>query len=274
VIEIILQNFSGYISSDDIESGSLVETHIFPGLPCKCDMNRLGALVSCFVVALFLIGGIASMQAFASSSSNAPNVTYFVARWGLCTDCNRPGFYHRTAPDGSYGFNYYQAGNFAMYQQIEQNGSVYSLLSNFNGQKGLKLGYVTYNIGTPNTINTISISGSGSYYVKIWFDSNGDGEYGTWSSEGLRTSMGSDSYGIVQGSSPQKISSNTQILMTIVDGMKCSKVMSNCMVTYGQIQQGQVKDLTASTEMALNIQLTETNTVGSVWMMINSVSFS
>lgn len=245
------------------------------------------AFIALLLVTIFLISGVATIQAsFAQAqpngSSAVPTVTYFTARWG----CGRPngtglpgcglGYEHRTTPSfGGSGFDQNIPGSFASSQQIEENGSVYDVLTNNNDQSGLELGFVQYNIGTISSINNITISGSGDYTVKLWFDVTGSG-YGVWNSSSQRVSMGNDTYAIDQANrnhGPKFIDSSTPLLLTFVDGDRCNNMNQGyCVFTLGQLQSAW-KGIGLDPEVAFLIVLDSTRT-GTISFMINSVTLN
>lgn len=237
-------------------------------------------IIAVLVAILFLISAVGTIQAgFAQSGGaySAPSVTYFTARWGCGVRINLTcglGYEHRLTPTNGKGFDLNIPGDFATSQQIEENSSVYDALTNYNGQAGLELGFVDYNIGTISQINNITISGYGNYTVKLWFDVTGSG-YGVWNSSNQRISMANDSYAIVQTdrrTGPQFIGPDTRLQLTFVDGDKCTNSNFNCIYTLGTLKS-LWGGLGVDPEVAFLVVLDSQQT-GEISFMINSVTFN
>ena len=215
-------------------------------------------MVACFflVAGLLPVAFATSVTTTTTTTTTATGVTtlytiptWWLARWGP------PGLgqFHRSLGEGTYGFMWNWAGDSGA---SERDYSGISLsATNGNGNQ-VFAGFADYNIATVGSIQSISITGTGTYVARLWFDASGSGQYGVWSSEGLRTGFGSDTFGeVFVAGSPHNIDIYTPIILRYVNGVPCTMVMSNCKVTLNQMQHGKVPGITSGVEIALAISV-------------------
>ncbi len=100
------------------------------------------------------------------------------------------GFYRSPTP-----FNILHT-NYSLVQTANSNGSVTMTISNVNSTY-YDLGFA-YAFGNLKNLNSLSITGIGTFSVNLWFDIDNNGEFFTWSGNKL-TSLGSDGYSLGPG---------------------------------------------------------------------------
>jgi hypothetical protein len=224
------------------------------------------SVISILVVSSFLLVGVGRISY--GSTSTTPVVSYWDARWGPLGGQEA----HRAPYSGQYGFNFNTpiscgGGGYVVGEQL-YSGTVILTMED-SGTCHITAGFTNYDAGTVGALDNISITGTGSYIVRLWFDNAGNGQYGTWTSEGLRTSFKGASFSTVEVSSPSLITLSTQVTFSYIDGKRC---MSSCVYTLGDVKAGKVDGITGSTVFAIWIGLTTYVSTGFQTVTISSVT--
>ena len=233
----------------------------------KYELNKLPVLVGSLMAAFFIVSAsFLPVAAATPTTTFSPSLTYWTARWGV------PGLgqYHRTLTDDyTYGFMFNFKGDFAVSERSYSGISI--SVTNVDGNQVFG-GFVDTDIATVGTIQSISITGTGTYVVRLWFDSDHNGEYGTWSSMGLRTGFEADTFGEIIVPSAHYINTYTPITLRYINGVPCSMVLPNCKFTLAQMQHGKVPGITNDVAIALAISVNNNFAGTTLTAQINSVS--
>ncbi|MGI0092219.1 MAG: hypothetical protein ACREBS_10975 [Nitrososphaerales archaeon] len=102
-----------------------------------------------------------------------------------------------------------------------------------------------YFIGTLGSISAITISSTNPVGVNLWFDSNGDGEFLSWTGN-CNTGIGPDAKGL--GNGLNSITTSTSFFVEETNQTNCG---NNYDFTLAQLQGGACSNINSNTEVAL-----------------------